>query len=125
MTNHRTRGINHMKARLAPAWTWRAAAAALAAGALWSAAPAALAEKRPVAVTCTNPVSGTRWQIAIDYEGRTVDANPARISEREISWHDAKDGGNYTLDRKSGALTVIGASSTGGYFLHDQCEPEK
>lgn len=125
MTNHQKQRMSRVAARCAPAWRRRAAIAALAAGALWSAAPAALAEARPVAITCTNPSSGARWQIAVDFESRTVDANPARISEREISWHDAKDGGNYTLDRKSGALTVVVASSTGGYFLHDQCEPEK
>lgn len=73
------------------------------------------------AVTCTNPVSGASWQISIDYGRATVDANPAQVSDAEISWHDAKDGGNYTLDRHSGKLTVIVASSTGGYFLHDLC----
>jgi hypothetical protein len=73
------------------------------------------------AVTCTNPASGARWQIRIDYERRTVDSYPARITEAAISWHDASDGGNYTLDRKSGELTVTVASSTGGYFLHDRC----
>ena len=72
-------------------------------------------------ITCTNPASGATWQISIDYDRATVDANPARVSDAEISWHDAKDGGNYTLDRKSGKLTVIVASSTGGYFLHDHC----
>jgi len=50
-----------------------------------------------------------------------VDANPAQISDAKIWWHDAKDGGNYTLDRKSGDLTVIVASSTGGYFIYDRC----
>jgi hypothetical protein len=35
------------------------------------------------------------------------------------SWHDVTDGGNYTLDRQSGDLTV--ALSTGGYFLHERC----
>ena len=74
------------------------------------------------AVTCTNPASGTRWQIHIDYERRTVDSYPARITEADISWRDASDGGNYTLDRRSGDLTVVVASSTGGYFLHDQCK---
>jgi hypothetical protein len=73
------------------------------------------------AVTCTNPYSGATWQISIDFDRATVDANPARVSEVEISWHDAKDGGNYTLDRRSGNLTVVVASSTGGYFLHDHC----
>jgi hypothetical protein len=79
------------------------------------------AQPRESVVTCTNPVSGASWQIKIDYGRSTVDSNPARISDSEISWHDAADGGNYTLDRKSGNLTVIVASSTGGYFLHDRC----
>jgi hypothetical protein len=72
-------------------------------------------------LTCTNPYSGATWQIKIDYDHGTVDSNPAQISDATIAWHDANDGGNYTLDRKSGKLTVIVASSTGGYFLHDDC----
>jgi hypothetical protein len=75
-------------------------------------------------ISCTNPASGATWQIRIDYVRGTVDSNPARISDAKISWHDARDGGNYTLDRKSGRLTVIVASSTGGYFLYDQCRLE-
>jgi hypothetical protein len=74
-----------------------------------------------ISVTCTNPYSGVSWPISIDYDRKTVDANPASITEREISWRDAKDGWNYTLDRKSGALTVILASATGGNFLFDRC----
>jgi len=74
------------------------------------------------AVTCTNPASGANWQIRIDYERSTVDSYPASITESKISWHDASDGGNYTLDRKSGNLTVVVASSTGGYFLYDRCK---
>ena len=73
------------------------------------------------AITCTNPVSGANWQIQVDYDQNTVDSNPASISDAEISWHTA-DGENYTLDRKSGNLTVIVASSTGGYFLYDRCK---
>jgi hypothetical protein len=73
------------------------------------------------AITCTNPSSGMSWQIKVDYDHRTVDSNPAAINDAEISWHDANDGGNYKLDRKSGKLTVIVASSTGGYFLYDHC----
>jgi hypothetical protein len=73
-------------------------------------------------ITCTNPVSGTSWQIRVDYDRSTVDSNPARISDATISWHDAADGGNYTLDRKSGQLTVIIASATGGNFLWDRCK---
>jgi hypothetical protein len=74
-----------------------------------------------VSVTCTNPYSGANWQIAIDYDRKTVDSNPARIDELEISWRDPKDGWNYTLDRKSGNLTVVLASATGGNFLYDHC----
>ena len=79
------------------------------------------AEQPALAVTCTNPFSGATWQIRIDYDRGTVDSYPARIGDAEISWHDAKDGGHYTLDRASGKLTVVVASSTGGYFLHDLC----
>lgn len=73
-------------------------------------------------LTCTNPASGASWPIRIDYTKGTVDSNPAQIGATEISWHDAKDGGNYTLDRSSGNLTVVVASSTGGYFLYDHCQ---
>jgi hypothetical protein len=76
-----------------------------------------------VAMTCTNPFSGASWQIRIDYDKNTVDSNPARISDATISWRDATDGGNYTLDRESGKLTVVLASSTGGSFLYDRCKP--
>lgn len=82
------------------------------------------AEAGETPITCTNPVSGASWQIRVDYERRTVDSNPARISDATISWHNAVDGGNYTLDRKSGKLTVIIASATGGNFLYDRCTPE-
>ena len=76
------------------------------------------------AITCTNPASGASWQIRIDYREATVDANPAAITRSEISWFDPNDGGNYTLDRKSGELTAIVASSTGGYFRHGRCNVE-
>lgn len=89
-------------------------------------APAASAAAPPAAtvLVCTNPVSHASWQIHIDFKRSTVDSNPARISDAKISWHDRSDGGNYTLDRQSGELTVVLASSTGGYFLHDRCAPE-
>jgi len=74
------------------------------------------------AITCTNPASGASWQITIDFERRTVDSFAASISAATISWRDPRDQGNYTLDRKSGNLTVAVPSSTGGYFLHDQCK---
>ena len=106
-----------------PFWACARAAAIIALAA--AATPDSVCEALAggVAVTCTNPFSGASWQIAIDYDGRTVDSNPARISDAEISWRDAKDGWNYTLDRKSGKLTVILASATGGNFLYDHCSP--
>lgn len=73
------------------------------------------------AVTCTNPSSGASWRLAIDFASSTVDANPAAITPAAISWFDPKDGGRYTLDRKTGELTASVASSTGGYFRHGRC----
>jgi hypothetical protein len=75
-------------------------------------------------ITCSNLSSGASWQIKIDYDKGSVDSYPARISDAQISWHDPGDGGNYTLDRKSGELTAVFASSTGGYFLHHRCKLE-
>jgi hypothetical protein len=85
----------------------------------------AVAQESPAAITCTNPVSGASWQIAIDYRNATVDANRAKITQAQISWFDPKDGGNYTLERKSGELTAGVASSTGGYFRRARCTLEK
>jgi hypothetical protein len=101
----------------------RARSAAIAALAAAVAMPAldGQAGAGEIAVACTNPVSGASWRIAIDYENRTVDSNPARVSDTEILWRDAKTGWKYTLDRKSGALTVLLASATGGNFLYDRC----
>jgi hypothetical protein len=82
------------------------------------------AQESEAAITCTNPASGTSWQIVIDYRKATVDSNPAKIKQAEISWFDPKDGGNYALDRKSGDLTASVASSTGGYFRHGRCTLE-
>jgi hypothetical protein len=74
-------------------------------------------------LNCTNLASGAGWQIKINFQSSTVDSNPARISSTTISWHDQADGGNYSLDRSTGDLTVVIASSTGGYFIHDRCRP--
>jgi|SRR3984957_5980175 hypothetical protein len=76
-----------------------------------------------VAITCTNVASGASFQIRIDYNRSTVDAHPAEISAGKISWRD-ENRWNYTLDRKSGNLTIILASSTGGSFLYDRCKLE-
>ena len=72
-------------------------------------------------ISATLRRSGASWQINIDYDHSTVDTVPASISDAEISWHTA-DGQNFRLDRKSGDLTVILASSTGGAFLYDRCK---
>jgi hypothetical protein len=83
----------------------------------------AAAQRGEAAVTCTNPINGASWQIRIEYDRSTVDSNPARISDSAISWRDANRWNN-TLDRKSGNLTMILASSTGGSFLYARCKLE-
>jgi hypothetical protein len=83
--------------------------------------PTMNAEARESRLVCVNPVSGASWNIDVDFDRHTVDANAAKISDTEISWKDS-GGANYTLDRKSGALTQVSPSSTGGYFLHDRCK---
>lgn len=88
------------------------------------AASGAQARHGEAAVTCTNPASGASWQIRIDYDRGTVDSNPASIGDASISWRDASDGWSYTLDRKTGNLTAVVASATGGNFLHDRCALE-
>jgi hypothetical protein len=86
---------------------------------------ASRAQAGETVVACTNLSSGATWRIAIDFDRGTVDSNPARITDSEISWRDAKDGWRYTLDRKTGKLTVVLASATGGNFLYDQCKLAK
>jgi hypothetical protein len=83
------------------------------------------AQESKTSITCTNPTSGTSWQIAIDFDRATVDSNRAKITDAKIAWFDPTDGSNYTLDRRSGDLTAIVASSTGGYFRHGRCSLEK
>jgi hypothetical protein len=70
---------------------------------------------------CTNPSSGTTWDVAIDHRRQTADSFPADISDTTITWHDASRGGYYEFDRASGELTVIYPSSMGGFFLKDNC----
>jgi len=84
----------------------------------------ALAQHGQVSIACTNPYSGARWQINVDYDRSTVDSAPAQISDATIFWQ-AQNGWKYSLDRKSGKLTVTLASSTGGNFIYDQCKPDK
>jgi len=82
----------------------------------WRVASAATATLR-----CTNPTSGTTWDIKIDYQNSTADSFPAEIKEGNIKWYDVLHGGHYEFDRASGDLTVIFASSTGGFTLKDKC----
>jgi hypothetical protein len=99
-------------------WTSAALVAAAAA-----AMPSFGANGTESVFNCTNPASGVGWQIKVNFQARTVDTNPARITTATISWHDPSDGGSYSLDRSTGNLTVVIASSTGGYFIHDRCRP--
>jgi hypothetical protein len=70
---------------------------------------------------CTNPKSGTTWDVKVDYDRSTVDSFPAKITNSQIAWHDATHGGYYYLDRASGALTFKNATTTGGYSLRHTC----
>jgi hypothetical protein len=78
-------------------------------------------QARETRIVCVNNSSGAAWDIHVDFDKHTVDANAAKFSDAEISWKDSANN-NYTLDRKSGALTQASPSSTGGYFLHDRCK---
>ena len=82
------------------------------------------AQSGTTAMTCTNPASGATWQIHIDYDRHMVDSSPAVINDAAIEWQE-NNGWKYSLDRKSGKLTVVLASSTGGNFLYDQCKLDK
>lgn len=70
---------------------------------------------------CTNPKSGTTWDVKVDYNRSTADSFPAKITKSQITWHDTSHGGYYYLDRASGALTFKNATTTGGYSIHDTC----
>ena len=73
---------------------------------------------------CTNPKSGTTWGVKVDYDRRTADSFPAKITNSQIAWHDTLHGGYYYLDRASGALTFKNATTTGGYALHHTCRAD-
>lgn len=72
---------------------------------------------------CVNPSSGYAWTVRIDETRARIDGLPAEIGARRLRWRDASDGAVYELDRGSGELSVIRASSTGGYILTDRCRP--
>jgi hypothetical protein len=104
-------------------WTTRPMAVIVLAMAYGVATPAIslAAEHGQRAITCMNKSSGTKWQIEVDYDQNTVDANPASISKNEIAWRDRKDGWRYTLDLKTGELAVVFASSMGGNTYFHRC----
>ncbi|MGH6836125.1 MAG: hypothetical protein ACREC9_11365 [Methylocella sp.] len=77
-----------------------------------------------VTFRCSNPKSGTAWEVKVDYDRGTADSFPAEITGSQIAWHDTLRGGYYYLDRASGALTFLNASSTGGYTTHNTCFAE-
>jgi hypothetical protein len=63
----------------------RPLAVTIGALALGFAAPAlAVTQHGDAAITCMNKASGTTWQIKVDYDHSTVDANPATISDAQI-----------------------------------------
>jgi hypothetical protein len=70
---------------------------------------------------CMNTASGMTWDVKVDYDHATADSYPATITAGEISWKDTKEGGSYTLDRNTFALTFVNSSSMGGYLLFHTC----
>lgn len=93
----------------------------LATLALSAVAPAS-GEAAAATFHCVNPNGGAAWDLTVDEARQRVDLYEAQITAATIAWHDAKDGGNYSLDRMTGALTGTWASSTGGYFMHYTCK---
>ena len=86
-------------------------------------ADGAAAESGVLHLRCTNPVGGANWPVAADLDHNLVDSRPATITGDWIKWTDAK-GGIYELERATGKLQLRAASTTGGYFLHYNCQPE-
>ena len=82
--------------------------------------PAGAADATAMALHCTNTTSGTTWDIPVDLAHGTVDQVPARITEGVISWEDTTLH-HYDFDRRTGALDMHAASSTGGFYLTDRC----
>ncbi|MGH6813028.1 MAG: hypothetical protein ACREDM_12040 [Methylocella sp.] len=46
---------------------------------------------------CTNPKSGTTWDLKVDYDRSTADSFAAEITESQVAWHDTLHGGYYYL----------------------------
>jgi hypothetical protein len=88
---------------------------------LWWCAAAGPAHAAPQSLRCTNPVSGTTWEVVLDPDRGLVDANAATFTDKWVSWRDPKQG-YYDLERATGKLQFRNASSTGGYFLYYTCD---
>jgi hypothetical protein len=73
-----------------------------------------------VALHCRNTTSGATWDIPVDLVNSTVDSVPARITDNSISWED-QTFHFYDFHRRTGALDMHVASSTGGIYLLDRC----
>ena len=76
-------------------------------------------------LTCTNPSSGTTWDLKVDFDRRMVNSFPASIDDRTITWEDAQRGDIYEFDRASGDMNMRGTSAMGGYFLSYRCREHK
>ena len=72
-------------------------------------------------VHCVNPASGTRWDLVIDPGRGLVGGFAAQVGPREVDWVDPTDQSHYSLDRRSGTLSMTRPSSTGGYTNLDRC----
>jgi hypothetical protein len=88
--------------------------------ALGVAAGAYAASAAPTALHCMNTTSGATWDIPVDLAHGTVDSVPAKISDTTIAWVDTTLH-YYDFDRRTGALDMHVASSTGGFYLTDRC----
>jgi hypothetical protein len=84
---------------------------------------ASAAEAQLLHLRCINAKGGANWSLAIDLDHGLVDSRPAKITDTWISWHNP-NGGTFELERSTGNLQLRAASSTGGYFLHYNCQPE-
>ncbi len=97
--------------------------AAVAIGGLATSARPGPAIAAATAFRCINQESGARWTLHVDFDHGTVDGYPASVGPREISWHDTQDQSFYSLDRATGDLKMVRASSLGGWELHAVCHP--
>jgi hypothetical protein len=72
-------------------------------------------------IRCVNLASGASWTIDLDAARQMADGQRAEFGLSTVHWRDPVNTGDYELDRVSGKLTVIRASSTGGYTLFYAC----